>query len=129
MELKFNCNNCEKEVLVSNTIIKNEKEFVDKDRQSIFITYFDCPNCCKRHFVQIDNGKTLNLKRENIKMFRKLSKLRQANKQIPKQQSDKFSKLREKLAKERNELMEQYTNNIVTDTETGENIKLSFTVL
>lgn len=129
MEVKFHCDKCDKDILINKNILHSDVSCEDESRQSILITYFDCPECEKTHFVQIDNGKTLSIKRDNIKMFRRLSKLRIDDKAIPKQQSEKFEKLREKLTKERQELMKQYENKVVTDTETGEKYLLSFTVL
>lgn len=129
MDVKFKCKKCEKDILINNENTEYEKEFLDKDKQSIFITYFDCPFCYERHYVQIDNGKTIAIKRENIKVFKRLSKLRSYNKQIPKQQSEKFNKLRYTLEYERDKLKEQYESEIVTDTETGTEVKLLFTVL
>lgn len=129
MDLKCKCKKCKRDILVNNENVVHEKEFLDKDKQSIYITYFDCPFCQERHYVQIDNGSTIVIKRDNVKVFKKLSRLRSYNKPIPKQQSEKFKKLRYVLEHEREKLMEQYEDTLVTDTETGKDVKLSFTVL
>lgn len=129
MDLKCKCKKCKRDILVNNENVVHEKEFLDKDKQSVYITYFDCPFCQERHYVQIDNGSTIVIKRDNVKVFKKLSRLRSYNKPIPKQQSEKFKKLRYVLEHEREKLMEQYEGILVTDTETGKDVKLSFTVL
>lgn len=129
MNIKVICKDCNKEVKINDYDVTHEKEFEDENGQTILLSYFDCPSCQERQYVQVDNGQTLVIKRDNIKMFRRLSRLRDKGKQIPKQQSEKFGKLREELTNKRNELMKQYDGSLVTDTETGEQVKLSFTVL
>jgi ribosomal protein L44E len=129
MDVKFKCKKCKEEIFINESNVSHEKEFLDKNKQSIFITYFDCPFCQERHYVQVDNGSTIVLKRDNMKMFKKLSKLRSFNKPIPKQQSEKFKKIRYALEHEREKLMEQYNGELVTDTETGKEVNLLFTVL
>jgi hypothetical protein len=62
-------------------------------------------------------------------MFAQLSVMRNKNKPIPRQQQNKFNKLRKNLNDRRFELMKQYDGSIVTDTETGDKIKLNFTIV
>lgn len=129
LKVNIECKNCKKVLEVSSVNTAFEKKFIDKDGRSIFLTYFDCPSCKERHYVQIDNLKTIEMKKKTMRMFAKLSVMRNKNQQIPKQQQDKFNKLRKNLNNRRLELMKQYVNTIVTDTETGEEIKLHFTIV
>ena len=62
-------------------------------------------------------------------MFAQLSVMKNKNKPIPKQQQNKFNRLRKDLNDRRFELMKQYDGSIVTDTETGDKIKLNFTIV
>lgn len=123
------CKNCKKTFAVSNENTTFEKMFVDINGRSIFLTYFDCPSCKERHYVQIDNSKTIELKKKTTRTFIKLSVLKRNEHDIPKQQQDKFKSLRKNLNNRRLELMKQYENAIVTDTETGGTVILHFTIV
>ena len=103
--------------------------YKDENGRSIFLTYFDCPDCQERHYVQVDNQQSREVKKKTQRMFAQLSVMRNKNKQIPKQQQNKFNKLRNDLNDRRFELMKQYDGSIVTDTETGDKIKLNFTIV
>lgn len=123
------CSRCKTIFPIFRENVNFDKLYEDKDGQSIFITYFDCPSCKERHYVQIDDQKSRKLKKETQRWFVKLSAMRNKNKQISKQQQDKFKKLRNDLSNSRLELMKQYEGSIVTDTETGKAIELNFTVV
>lgn len=123
------CKSCGQKFMLTNREVEHEKQFKDKDGQTIFITYFDCPNCQDRHYVQIDNAETLKLKKKCLDMFASLAKIKIAKKPIPNQQRSKFDSSRKKLSDKRFELMKQYEDSMVTDTETGVEIHLKFTVM
>lgn len=123
------CFKCKEKFTVSKENTVFEKQYKGKNGQTIFITYFDCPKCQERHYVQIDNNSTLDIKKETMKMFAVVSAKKLAGKSIPKQQLSKFEKLRKKLSDRRFELMNQYNDAIVTDTETGADVAIHFTVM
>ena len=123
------CKDCGQEFFISPSNVVSEKEFRDKDGQTIFITYFDCPNCQERHYVQVDNQESLVLKTKCLDLFQKLAKLKIAKKSISKQQRNKFDFSRKKLSEMRFELMKQYNDSIVTDTQTGVDVHVKFTVM
>lgn len=123
------CKSCGSKFMISENNVTHEKTFKDKDGQTIYITYFDCPNCQDRHYVQVDNNKTLKIKKKCLDMFASLAKIKIAKKSVPSQQRNKFDNSRKKLSEERFELMKQYQDSMVTDTETGAEIHLEFTVI
>lgn len=123
------CKSCGKSFIISNDNVTHEKEFKDKDGQTIYITYFDCPHCQDRHYVQVDNNITLKIKKQCLDMFASLAKIKLAKKRVPIQQRNKFNSGRKKLSDKRFELMKQYEDSIVTDTETGAEIHINFTVI
>lgn len=123
------CKDCNHKFLITAGNVVSEKEFKDKEGQSIYITYFDCPKCQERHYVQVDNQETLGLKKECLELFQGLAKLNLANKSIPKQQRKKFDKSRKKLSDKRFELMKKYDDGVVTDTETGVEVHIKFTFM
>ena len=93
------------------------------------MTYLDCPDCQERHYVQVDNQQSREVKKKTQRMFKQLSVMKNKNKPIPKQQQNKFNRLRKDLNDRRFELMKQYDGSTVTDTETGDKIKLNFTIV
>ena len=123
------CKDCDHKFLITNSNVVHEKEYKDKDGQSIYITYFDCPKCQERHYVQVDNQETLKLKKQCLDLFMVLAKLKTAGQKISIQQRKKFDKSRKKLSDERFELMKQYDDELVTDTETGVEVHIKFTVI
>ena len=123
------CKSCRKNFMISENNVTHEKEFKDKDGQTIYITYFDCPYCQDRHYVQVDNNITLKIKKECLDMFASLAKIKIAKKRVPIQQRNKFDSGRKKLSDKRFELMKQYQDSMVTDTQTGAEIHLEFTVM
>ena len=90
------------------------------------MTYYDCPRCGRRHFVQIDNFQSLNMFKSVSRQFIKLSKLKRKGKSIPKNQSDKFKKDRNNLLLYRNKLMQEYTGKLIHDNNTDEDFELRF---
>lgn len=123
------CKSCGSKFMISGNNVTHEKEFKDKDGQTIYITYFDCPKCQDRHYVQVDNNITLKIKKQCLDMFASLAKIKLAKKSVPIQQRNKFNSSRKKLSDKRFELMKQYEDSIVTDTETGAEIHINFTVM
>lgn len=100
---------------------------VEYEGNKLKIIYVDCPNCGKRHYVQIDNDESSSLMVRNLLMFKKLSKKKLSGKSIGKTENKTFKGLREKLLDLRTELMKEYEGRIVTDTITGESVTLHFT--
>lgn len=123
------CQDCNKKFEVSsgNEVVQHKKEF-KVNGQSIFLTYYDCPECGRRHYVQIDTVATLQELKEVERMFIKLSVAKKKGKQPPQNQSAKFKKAREHLAQSRSELMKKFTGKLVHDSETDESITLEFSV-
>ena len=126
---KVQCRKCGSVFTISPTNITFDKRFEDVSGRSILVTYFDCPDCQERHYVQIDDTHSREIKKKVTKMFAKLSVLKNKNISIPRQQQNKFNGLRQALIMSRQKLMKQYDGSIVTDTETGETITLNFTMI
>lgn len=131
MSLLVECEDCHEKFRIAAgdeaVPVTHKKEFVVKGR-SIFVTYYDCPKCGRRHFVQIDDNRSLQMLKENERMFVKLSVKRRNDKEIPQKQSDKYKKQRRHLAEYRTNLMKEYTGVMVHDDETDASFELRFSV-
>ena len=129
MTTDIECKKCKSIFTICPGNVTFDKIYEDENGRSILLTYFDCPHCQERHYVQVDNQYSRDIKKKVQRMFVQLSVMRNKNKLIPKQQQNKFNKLRKNLNNRRLELMKQYDGSIVTDTETGDKIKLNFTIV
>lgn len=115
----FECEDCGTKFYLggSGVHVKYGVPFKAKDGRSIFITYYDCPKCDRRHYVQIDDTRSNQMKKEVSMMFRKLSKKRLNFKDIPKKQNEKFKKLNNTLENYRFELKKEFNNKTIISTD------------
>lgn len=103
------------------------REFKVND-ESIFLTYYDCPKCGRRHFVQIDDKTSLRKLASAKNMFVKLSVANLKGKEIPEKQLVKFKKTRQNLSDYRLKLMKRYTGKKIYDEESKLTSVLRFSV-
>lgn len=125
----FECEDCgTKFYLGENAIeIKYGVPYKTKDGRSIFITYYDCPKCGRRHYVQIDDVRSKQMKKQASALFRKLSKKRINDEDIPKKQNEKFKKLNKRLEDYRFGLKKEFNNQVVI-TDNGLEVELNFSM-
>ena len=130
-KLMFECEGCKQKFPVTQDQAPNslthKKEF-NVNGQSIFLTYYDCPKCGRRHYVQIDDAASLNKLKEVSRQFIKLAVLKKKDKEIPQKQSAKFKKARQNLSDYRINLMKEYTGKLLHDNETDSDFVLRFSV-
>ena len=129
--LMFECEDCKKKFPISQEQAPNslthKKEFISNG-QSIFLTYYDCPHCGRRHFVQIDDTSSLQELVRITNEFKSLMIKRQKGKTISQKQSDKFKKSRQHLSDYRMNLMKEFTGKTAVNKETGIEYVLRFSV-
>lgn len=131
MSLLVECEDCKHKFEITSGeamySVTHKKEF-NVNGQSIFLTYYDCPKCGRRHYVQIDDKTSLNKLREVSQQFVKLSIVKKRGKDIPQKQSAKFKKARQNLSDYRMNLMKEYTGKLIHDNETDSDFELRFSV-
>lgn len=123
------CEDCKAkfEIFGDTSKVNHKKEFKIDDK-SIYLTYYDCPKCGRRHFVQIDNDISLS-KLNNVKnQFVRLASAKKKDKEISKKQSARFKNARKDLSDYRIKLMKQYSNKFVYDVEAHATFELRFSV-
>lgn len=125
------CIECKhKFVLVQGDVLHSRVCYQDKDGRSILLTYFDCPECGKRHIVQADNEYSLGLLREVSKAVAKVAAKRSKGNKVPAKMQDKYHKANRHLDAYRKELMKSWTGKAVTGLDNGDTIpSLEFVVL
>ena len=96
--------------------------------KSIFLTYYDCPKCGRRHFVQIDDAVSIEKFEDVKRMFVKLAIMKHRGEEIPEKQSAKFKKARQHLSDYRIKLMKEYTGKLIRNNETESDFVLRFSV-
>ena len=119
------CEKCKNKVNAFS-VVKHKEEF-KLNEQSIFLTYYDCPKCGNRHFLQIDNDISKQLLVGITNTFTRLAVLKHKGKEIPKKQSEKFKRAREDLSEYRMILMKEFTGKTVVDA-TGIEYVLRFNI-
>lgn len=131
ISLIVKCETCEKyfQIGMPNAAshVVHKKKY-DTNGRSIFLTYYDCPKCGRRHYAQVDDNRTLGILKENQRMFIKLAAKRAKGKPIPKSQSDKYKKRTKHLRDCRMELMKEFTGVMLHDDETDTSFELRFSV-
>ena len=131
MSLMVECEDCKQKFKITSGevahSVTHKKEF-NVNGRSIFLTYYDCPKCDRRHYVQIDDRASLSKLREVSQQFVKLSVAKRKGKEIPQKQSAKFKKARQHLSDYRINLMKQYTGKLLHDNETDSDFTLRFSV-
>lgn len=125
----FECEDCGTKFYLGKdgVEVKYGVPFTTRDGRSIFITYYDCPKCDRRHYVQIDDTRSNQMKKEASVMFRKLSKKRLNFKDIPKNQNEKFKKLNNRLEDYRFELKKEFNNQVVIASD-GSEVEVHFSM-
>lgn len=131
-KLVFECEECKGKISVSRAEAPNslthKKEF-NVNGKSIFLTYYDCPSCGRRHYVQIDDKTSLGELKKVTKMFVELSVKKREGKNISEKQLAKFKKARQHLSDYRTNLMKEYTGKLIrnneTDTESETELRFS----
>lgn len=131
MSLMIKCEDCKRKFEITSGeathLITYKKEF-NVNGQSIFLTYYDCPSCGRRHYAQIDDRTSLNKLKEVSQQFVKLSIEKKKGESISQKQSAKFKKARQYLSDYRMNLMKQYTGKLIYDNETDSDFVLRFSV-
>lgn len=126
MKVKAICQKCKSSFNISEENLVYQKEY-SYEGQSIFLTYFDCPNCSKRHFVQIDNERSIEILRKCEKDFVRLSIAKtNRHKHIKSNVKKKFDAERKYLSEFRSKLAIDYSGRQVVDLETGNTFVLLF---
>lgn len=125
----FECEECNTKFYLGNNGVemKYGVPFTTKDGRSIFITYYDCPKCGRRHYVQIDDVHSNNMKKEVLKRFVRLSKKRLNDDDIPKEQNERFKKLNNKVENYRFELKKKFNGQIII-ADDGSEVEVHFSM-
>lgn len=131
LSFMIECSRCKEryEVTGESNNLSVSKEFIDENNKHIWLTYFDCEKCGKRHFLQIDDSTSKALVKKCIKDLASLSKKKLSKKDVPINKANKFKKERERLSTYRVDLMKNYTGRKVVSIDSGESYELTFTIL
>lgn len=127
MALAVECEECKEKFSVTGNDITHKREYRVKE-QSIYLTYYDCPNCGRRHFVQIDDDKSLDMLDVNSKQFAHNAVIRTTGRKLRKKKVDEYKKSKRHLANYRIELMKQFTGVVLHDDDTESDFELRFSV-
>lgn len=120
------CEECKERFEVnSQNLNKKEYNYLGK---SIWVTYYDCPHCGRRHMVQVDDEKSKQMLVKVSIMFAQLSNAKRKGKMISKKSSDKFKKARSDLSSYRMALAKELNGRMAVDMEGFKSEVLRFSV-
>lgn len=123
------CESCHEKLSISSAdgTLVSKKEY-DVNGQSVYLTYYDCQKCGKRHFVQADDDKSLEMLEVNKKQFVHNAALRVTGKKLRKKKIDQYKDSKRHLCVYRKNLMEKLEGARVYDIETGQDFVVRFSV-
>ncbi len=130
-KLMFECEDCKNKFPIGSGEAPNSlthKKGFSVNGESIFLTYYDCPSCGRRHYVQIDDAFSLGELERVKRMFLDLTIKKRKGENISKKQSAKFKKARQNLSAYRMNLMKKYTGKLIRSNETESYSELRFSV-
>lgn len=129
LSLLVECEEChEKFDVASESYSMTHKREFKVDRRSIYLTYYDCPKCSRRHFVQIDDEKSLELLEVNKGQFVHNAVIKTRGQKLRKKKIDQYKDVKKHLANYRRELMKEFTGKELYDEEKGSSFELRFSV-
>lgn len=134
MSLLCQCEDCQEKFritfgdAVKMAMVQANKKIYNVGGQVVTLTFYDCPKCGRRHFVQIDDDKSKRMFAGVNKQFVQLAAKRHKMEAISKKQSDKFKRDKQNLSDYRRELMKTYTGKEAIEVETGLKYTLVFSV-
>lgn len=119
------CVNC-KEKFIVNTFNLKVRKFDVNNGQSIILTYYDCPHCGHRMFVQADDDTTKEMLSNVTNQLKQFSIAKNKGEKVSQKQLDKFKKTREDLSNYRIALMKEYAGKFIFDNELCKTFELRF---
>lgn len=127
VSLLAECRECHVKFNISHDILVYKKQYNVSDGV-IYLTYYDCIRCGKRHYVQIDNDKTLELLKVNEGQFVHNAALRAKGKKLRKKKIDQYKDSQKYLTRYRKKLMEEYEGKQIYDGEKNSYFELKFSI-
>lgn len=109
--------------LTSNQVKQQKCEAGEK---SIWLTYYDCPKCGQRHYVQIDSVRSKELVFQLTGMLGQFMGRKKHGHKIHWKQQVRFNETQRDLNELRKQLEQQYTGALVHDSETGQQVEVVF---
>lgn len=106
------CKACSVRFVLSSKNVK-KGEYQTRTGETIWCTYYDCPKCGKRYYVQVDNVETNGMVIELTGMMARIVRARRKNKSIANKQA-KYDKLVTDLADTRSKLAKMYNGTTIT---------------
>lgn len=123
------CSACEERFMIDQDKVNlTYRKKIDVKGRSIYLTYYDCPKCGKRHFAQADDDKSLEMLEVNKKQFIHNATLRVGGKKLRKKKVEQYKDSQKHLQGYRMTLMKELEGETVYDSETGMEYRLEFIV-
>lgn len=129
VEVMMECISCGEKVVVGTHNIKQSWVVRSDTGEHVRMTYFDCPHCSERNFVQGDDAETIKLVEAEAKLMLAAMKQKRFGKTLHKKQSEKRKQIEKDLAYSRKLLMDSLVGQCIIDCESKESYTVSFNAL
>ena len=118
------CDKCGTKTDCTNVNLAEEIKL--DDGRIIYLTWYDCPKCGKRHYTQIDTKQTRQMVRSlSLSMGKSIGKYLE-NKHVPKSMKQKYDRVTKQLQGLRYELMKEFEGKTITHN--GAEVEIHFSV-
>lgn len=122
------CRWCDSTFMLDKSLIHRSEYKSKESGRSIFLTYYDCPKCNGRHFVQVDDAYSMELLAHTSSLFVRIASCKAGGKKIPGKWQDKYAKRKSHLGSYRTRLMRKWNGSDMIDVSTGQTFRLEFSV-
>lgn len=127
VDFRAECRKCKHEFDISQNV-RHNVAYEDQYGRSILLTYYDCPSCGMRHFVQADNSASVGMLLAVRKDVARIACAKSKGRKIPVKMQDKYTKHNRHLDAYRTRLMRDWSGRTVTEVESGLTYTLEFSV-
>lgn len=128
MSALYECEKCKSTIDIRDNLHQVEYTPVGNKDIKMLITYYDCPSCNKRHYVQIDDSTSILLLRGVISKFGKFIKKKKRGKSISEKDRVNYKDDQKSLADYRHELMRLYNGSVFINSETNVTETVRFSI-
>lgn len=127
VDFRAECRKCKHEFDIRQNV-RHNVAYKDQEGRSILLTYYDCPSCGMRHFVQADNSASVGMLIAVRKDVAQIANARNRGRKIPAKMQDRYKKHNRHLDVYRTKLMREWSGKHVTEVESGLAYELEFSV-
>lgn len=127
LEIDAVCENCSFKIKLNSSTVETTT-FMTHDGKIVYIIWYKCPECGRKHYIQIDDDNSRRLLEYSKEALKHAMVYNSKNQTPPKKIKQRLEKARKKLSNARLELMKEYNDTIFKDVQSKEEVKICFSL-